>query len=104
MPSAELHLPDTGHFALKEDGEEIAQLIRAFLAKKRSRIHRKYAGRAQSKGLRLVSRALMNCGLFALLPFNPYPARSTSKFDRSMDATVPHVPAAPASKNRKHDP
>jgi pimeloyl-ACP methyl ester carboxylesterase len=32
-PSAELHLLDTGHFALEEDGTEIAQLIRAFLAK-----------------------------------------------------------------------
>ena len=30
---AELHLLDTGHFALEEDGGEIAQLIRAFLAK-----------------------------------------------------------------------
>jgi pimeloyl-ACP methyl ester carboxylesterase len=30
---AELHLLDTGHFALEEDGAEIAQLIRAFLAK-----------------------------------------------------------------------
>jgi pimeloyl-ACP methyl ester carboxylesterase len=33
VPSAELHLLDTGHFALEEDGAEIAQLIRAFLAK-----------------------------------------------------------------------
>lgn len=32
-PNAELHLLDTGHFALEEDGAEIAQLIRAFLAK-----------------------------------------------------------------------
>jgi len=32
-PSAELHLLETGHFALEEDGTEIAQLIRAFLAK-----------------------------------------------------------------------
>src|SRR5438128_2704761 len=32
-PGAELHLLDTGHFALEEDGAEIAQLIRAFLAK-----------------------------------------------------------------------
>jgi len=32
-PGAELHLLDTGHFALEEDGTEIAQLIRAFLAK-----------------------------------------------------------------------
>jgi pimeloyl-ACP methyl ester carboxylesterase len=32
-PSAELHLLDTGHFALEEDGTAIAQLIRAFLAK-----------------------------------------------------------------------
>ena len=32
-PSAELHLLDTGHFALEEDGAEIAQLIHVFLAK-----------------------------------------------------------------------
>jgi len=32
-PGAELHLLDTGHFALEEDGAEIAQLIRAFMAK-----------------------------------------------------------------------
>jgi len=32
-PGAELHLLDTGHFALEEDGAEIAQLIRAFLEK-----------------------------------------------------------------------
>src|SRR6266436_10403325 len=32
-PSAELHLLDTGHFALEEDAAEIAQIIRAFLAK-----------------------------------------------------------------------
>jgi pimeloyl-ACP methyl ester carboxylesterase len=33
VPQAELHLLDTGHFALEEDGAEMAQLIRAFLAK-----------------------------------------------------------------------
>jgi pimeloyl-ACP methyl ester carboxylesterase len=33
VPEAELHLLDTGHFALEEDGAEIAQLIRSFLAK-----------------------------------------------------------------------
>jgi pimeloyl-ACP methyl ester carboxylesterase len=33
LPQAELHLLDTGHFALEEDGAEIAQIIRAFLAK-----------------------------------------------------------------------
>jgi len=32
-PSAELHLLDTGHFALEEDGAEIARLIRSFLEK-----------------------------------------------------------------------
>lgn len=32
-PNAELHLLNTGHFALEEDGAEIAQIIRAFLAK-----------------------------------------------------------------------
>ena len=32
-PRAEVHLLDTGHFALEEDGAEIAQLIRSFLAK-----------------------------------------------------------------------
>jgi pimeloyl-ACP methyl ester carboxylesterase len=33
VPQAELHLLDTGHFALEEDVAEIAQIIRAFLAK-----------------------------------------------------------------------
>jgi pimeloyl-ACP methyl ester carboxylesterase len=33
VPQAELHLLDTGHFALEEDGAEIAQIIRVFLAK-----------------------------------------------------------------------
>jgi pimeloyl-ACP methyl ester carboxylesterase len=33
VPNAELHLLNTGHFALEEDGVEIAQYIRAFLAK-----------------------------------------------------------------------
>ena len=33
VPNAELHLLDTGHFALEEDGAEIAQIIRTFLAK-----------------------------------------------------------------------
>ena len=33
VPNAELGLLDTGHFALEEDGAEIAQIIRAFLAK-----------------------------------------------------------------------
>jgi pimeloyl-ACP methyl ester carboxylesterase len=33
VPQAELHLLDTGHFALEENGAEIAQIIRAFLAK-----------------------------------------------------------------------
>lgn len=33
VPEAELHLLDTGHFALEEHGAEIAQLIRSFLAK-----------------------------------------------------------------------
>jgi len=32
-PHTELHLLDTGHFALEEDGALIAQYIRAFLAK-----------------------------------------------------------------------
>src|SRR5258708_6060964 len=32
-PGAELRLLDTGHFALEEDGAEIAQIIRTFLAK-----------------------------------------------------------------------
>ncbi len=31
LPNAELHLLNTGHFALEEDGNEIAALIRAFL-------------------------------------------------------------------------
>jgi pimeloyl-ACP methyl ester carboxylesterase len=32
LPKAELHLLDTGHFALEEDGNTIAQLMRTFLA------------------------------------------------------------------------
>jgi pimeloyl-ACP methyl ester carboxylesterase len=31
LPRAELHLLDTGHFALEDQGEEIARLMRAFL-------------------------------------------------------------------------
>lgn len=31
LPGAELHLLDTGHFALEEDGERIAHLMRSFL-------------------------------------------------------------------------
>ena len=31
LPNAELHLLDTGHFALEEEGEQIARLMRAFL-------------------------------------------------------------------------
>lgn len=31
LPNAELHLLDTGHFALEEEGEHIARLMRAFL-------------------------------------------------------------------------
>ena len=34
LPDAELHLLDTGHFALEEDGAEIARLGRDFLARK----------------------------------------------------------------------
>ena len=34
VPNAELHFLTTGHFALEEDGAEIAQLIRSFLANK----------------------------------------------------------------------
>jgi pimeloyl-ACP methyl ester carboxylesterase len=33
LPNAEIHLLDTGHFALEEDGEQIAGLIRDFLAR-----------------------------------------------------------------------
>jgi len=33
LKTIEFHLLDTGHFALEEDGEEIAGLIRRFLAK-----------------------------------------------------------------------
>lgn len=32
LPDAELHLLDTGHFALEEDGDRIASLIREFMA------------------------------------------------------------------------
>lgn len=34
LPKAELHLLDTGHFALEEDGHEIARLMRDFLDRK----------------------------------------------------------------------
>lgn len=34
LPKAELHLLNTGHFALEEDGDEIARLIRDFLGRK----------------------------------------------------------------------
>ena len=33
LPKAELHLLNTGHFALEEDGAEIARLMRDFLAR-----------------------------------------------------------------------
>ena len=33
LPNAELHLLDTGHFALEEEGEQIAKLMRTFLAR-----------------------------------------------------------------------
>ena len=33
LPNAELHLLDTGHFALEDQGDEIARLMRAFLDK-----------------------------------------------------------------------
>ena len=33
LPKAELHLLDTGHFALEEDGDVIAGLTRSFIAK-----------------------------------------------------------------------
>jgi pimeloyl-ACP methyl ester carboxylesterase len=33
LPKAELHLLDTGHFALEEDGDVIAGLMRTFLAR-----------------------------------------------------------------------
>ena len=31
LPQAELHLLDTGHFALEEDGARMAELMRRFL-------------------------------------------------------------------------
>jgi pimeloyl-ACP methyl ester carboxylesterase len=34
LPDAELHLLDTGHFALEDKGDEIARLMREFLARK----------------------------------------------------------------------
>jgi len=34
LPKAELHLLDTGHFALEEEGAEIARLMRDFLGRK----------------------------------------------------------------------
>jgi pimeloyl-ACP methyl ester carboxylesterase len=38
LPKAELHLLDTGHFALEEDGDIIADLMRTFLAKRISSV------------------------------------------------------------------
>jgi pimeloyl-ACP methyl ester carboxylesterase len=40
LPDAELHLPDTGHFALEDRGEQIAALMRDFLARKLPRASR----------------------------------------------------------------
>jgi pimeloyl-ACP methyl ester carboxylesterase len=37
LPKAELHLFDTGHFALEDKGDEIARLMRDFLDRKVSR-------------------------------------------------------------------
>lgn len=34
LPDAELHILDTGHFALEEDGDQIADLIRDFVSRK----------------------------------------------------------------------
>jgi pimeloyl-ACP methyl ester carboxylesterase len=36
LPKAELHLLDSGHFALEDQGEEIVRLMRAFLGRKLS--------------------------------------------------------------------
>ena len=33
LPDAEIHLLDAGHFALETHGDEIAHLVRAFLAR-----------------------------------------------------------------------
>ncbi|OIJ43930.1 alpha/beta fold hydrolase [Massilia timonae] len=33
LPKARLHLLDAGHFALEEDGEQIARLMRDFLGR-----------------------------------------------------------------------
>jgi pimeloyl-ACP methyl ester carboxylesterase len=40
LPDAELHLLDTGHFALEDRGEQIAALMRDFLARKLPRSQR----------------------------------------------------------------
>jgi pimeloyl-ACP methyl ester carboxylesterase len=40
LPDAELHLLDTGHFALEDRGEQIAALMRDFLARKLTRASR----------------------------------------------------------------
>jgi pimeloyl-ACP methyl ester carboxylesterase len=45
LPGAELHLLDTGHFALEDKGDEIAWLMRDFLA-------RKLPGSSKRQGLR----------------------------------------------------
>ena len=37
LPQAELHLLDSGHFALEDQGEEIARLMRDFFGRALSR-------------------------------------------------------------------
>jgi pimeloyl-ACP methyl ester carboxylesterase len=37
LKNIEFHLLDTGHFALEEEGDRIAQLIQSFLAKQQIR-------------------------------------------------------------------
>tara|TARA_R110002072_G_scaffold42064_9_gene117848 strand:+ start:144362 stop:145438 length:1077 start_codon:yes stop_codon:yes gene_type:complete len=39
LPEAELHILDTGHFALEEDGEQIAELMRSFMHRHGSGSH-----------------------------------------------------------------
>lgn len=49
LPDAELHLIDTGHFALEDKADEIVPLIRAFLAKKVDREHEQRPRRRRAR-------------------------------------------------------
>ena len=87
LPRAELHLLDTGHFALEDQGEEIARLMRGF-----SRPH------FCSRPAVAASRTLVSCATFAC---------ATSVISQSIlaivnDAAVAYRGVIPV--DRWHDP